>query len=514
MTTAVGTPLVAVEGLGKAYVRNTVLHDLDLSFHAGRVYGLMGENGAGKSTFANILSGLTHADSGRILIDGEPQSFKAPKDALDKGIAIITQEQSLALDRSCAENVFFGQLDSRLGFVNQRALRRRFDELRDEAGFAELRADAIVRGLSQAKRQQVEIMRALARDARVVIMDEPTAILSIAETRGLLDLIRRLAADGRLVLLISHFLEDVLAVADEVVVLRDGGVTFAGPAEGQTPRSLTRYMVGREVEIDHQRPAEIPADAPVRLEVSRLTRPDGVGPVSFSVRAGEIVGLAGLIGAGRSEIARAVFGLDQISGGYIAVDGVELRQPSPRRAIRHGLALVSEDRKRDGLSLVHSVRENSSLVVRRTFSKLWFRTARPEKAAVREQSEQMSVKARSIEQTVWQLSGGNQQKVMFTKWVMSKPKVLIVDEPTRGVDVGAKAQIYRIIQDLAAEGIAVLVISSEIEEVMGLSHRLLVMRRGQMVREFAWGEASRTEVIEAAFGDYREDKAEEATGGK
>ncbi|MDR2374120.1 MAG: sugar ABC transporter ATP-binding protein [Bifidobacteriaceae bacterium] len=513
MPTAVSAPpLLEVAGLTKAYARNPVLRNLDLEFRAGRVYGLLGENGAGKSTFANILAGLTHADSGRIVIDGERKHFRAPKDALEQGIAIITQEQSLALDRSAAENVFFGQLDSRLGFVKQRALRERFDALRDEIGFTELRAGAMVRGLSQAKRQQVEIMRALARQARVIIMDEPTAILSIAETRQLLGLIRKLAADGRLVLLISHFLEDVLLIADEVVVLRDGAVTFAGPTEGQTPRSLTEHMVGRAIEFEHRQPATLPDGAPTRLEVNDLTRADGIGPVSFQVRAGEIVGMAGLVGAGRSEVARAIFGLDPITGGQIVVDGFELSRPSPRAAIRAGLALVSEDRKQDGLSLVHSVRDNSSLVVRRAFARLGFRAVRPEKAAVGQQTGRMAVKARSIEQSVWQLSGGNQQKVLFTKWVMSQPKVLIVDEPTRGVDVGAKAQIYEIIQSLAAEGIAVVVISSEIEEVMGLSHRLLVMRRGQVVREFKWGEASRAEVIAAAFGDY--DQKEAGDGGK
>jgi ribose transport system ATP-binding protein len=516
MTTAnaVASPLVAVSGLEKAYARNVVLHGLELEFHAGRVYGLLGENGAGKSTFANILAGLAQPDGGRVLIDGEAQRFKAPKDALDKGVAIITQEQSLALDRSCAENVFFGQLDSRLGFVSERALRARFDRLRDEAGFDGLRAGDLVRSLPQAGRQQVEIMRALARAARVIIMDEPTAILSIAQTRRLLDLIRRLAADGRLVLLISHFLEDVLSVADEVVVLRDGSVTFAGPTEGQTPRSLTEHMVGRAVEFEHREPRPVPADAPTRLEVDGLVRADGIGPVSFQVRAGEIVGLAGLVGAGRSEVARSVFGLDPVVAGRIVVDGSELGRPSPRRAIRRGMALVPEDRKQDGLSLVHSVRENSSLVVRRAFAKLGFRTVRPEKAAVQEQAARMSVKARSTEQAVWQLSGGNQQKVLFTKWVMSCPKVLIVDEPTRGVDVGAKAQIYEIIQGLAAEGVSVVLISSEIEEVMGLSHRLLVMRRGQVAREFGWGEASRAEVIAAAFGDYDEKDKEAGADGE
>jgi ribose transport system ATP-binding protein len=503
-TTASRGAFLSTVGLSKEYARNPVLKDLNLEFAPGTVYGLLGENGAGKSTFAKIVSGLEHADSGEILVDGDPQHFKAPKAALEKGIAIITQEQTLALDRSVAENVFFGQIESRFGMVSERKLRNRFNALRDRIGFSELHAGTVVRALSLALRQQVEILRALARDSRLIIMDEPTAILSSLETRQLLELIRELAGEGRIILLISHFLEDVLAVADEVIVLRDGEVTFAGPASGQTPRSLTEHMVGRVVDVEHKAPAPLPPDAPVRLEVDGLTRPDGIGPVSLTVRAGEVVGLAGLIGAGRTEVARAVFGVDRPSAGSVAVDGVRVRHATPRQAIRHGLAMVSEDRRGFGLSVIHSLRENSSLVVRRRFARAGMRTVRPEKKAVASAAAAMLVKARSIEQMVWQLSGGNQQKVMFAKWVMSQPKVLIVDEPTRGVDVGAKAQIHEIIRQLAAEGMAVLLISSEIEEVLGLCHRVLVMRRGQVVREFGWGEATRAEAIAAAFGDYQE----------
>jgi ribose transport system ATP-binding protein len=508
MTTNVSErPFLAVSGLTKAYARNVVLHDLSLEFHPGKVYGLLGENGAGKSTFAKIVAGLEHADSGRIVIDGDPQHFKAPKDALEQGVAIITQEQTLALDRSAAENVYFGQIDSVLGMVSERRMRDRFNQLSGEVGFTGLHAGSVVRALPLALRQQVEIMRALARKSRLIIMDEPTAILSSVETQQLLGLIGRLADDGHTILLISHFLEDVLAVADEVVVLRDGEVTFNGPAAGQTPRSLTEHMVGRVVDIEHKEPNPIASDARVVLDVDGLARPDDIGPVSFTIREGEIVGLAGLIGAGRTEVARTVFGVDKASAGRVAVDGVELRLGSPRQAIKHGIAMVSEDRREFGLSLIHSVRENSSLVVRNKFARAGLRTVRPEKRAVAQTTSEMLVRARSIEQLVWQLSGGNQQKVMFAKWVMMSPRVLIVDEPTRGVDVGAKAQIYDIITALAATGIAVLVISSEIEEVMGLSHRVLVMRRGQLVREFAWGDASRAEVIAAAFGDYGQESA-------
>ncbi|MDR1710482.1 MAG: sugar ABC transporter ATP-binding protein [Propionibacteriaceae bacterium] len=499
------TPFLSVRSLRKSYARNVVLHDVDLDFRPGRVYGLLGENGAGKSTLAKIVSGLIEADSGTVEVEGQARHFKAPKDALAQGISIITQEQTLALDRSAAENVFSGNLPQRAGFVKEKELRGEFARVAGKLGFSDIAAATVVKTLSIAKRQQVEIMRALARGSRLIIMDEPTAILSTVETQQLLQLIRRLADEGLVILLISHFLEDVLSVADDVVVLRDGAVTYFGPATGQTPRSLTEHMVGRVIDFEHQRPAPLSEHAPVRLRVEGLRRADGIGPVSLTIRAGEIVGMAGLIGSGRTEVARAIFGADPKVAGTVTVDDVEIAHASPRVSVRHGLGMVCENRKEQGLSLIHSIRDNDSIVVRDRFARFGFRTVRAEKAAVRAVVERTDVKCRSMEQPIWQLSGGNQQKVLFAKWMMAEPKVLIVDEPTRGVDVGAKAQIYDIIADLAAQGVAILIISSEIEEVMGLSHRLLVMRRGQLVREFAWGEASRAEVIAAAFGDYDND---------
>ncbi|MCU1482826.1 MAG: transporter related protein [Subtercola sp.] len=489
-----------IDNITKSYGGNTVLHGVSLTFRTGQVYGILGENGAGKSTLIKIISGLESADSGTITVDAETVHFGAPRDALARGISVITQEQTLVLDRSVAENVMLGHLDRKFGFVSERATRKRFDELRDRVGFTGLKAGTPVRSLSIATRQQVEILRAIAHGSRLIIMDEPTAILSSVETEQLLALIRRLAATGIVILLISHFLEDVLAVANEVTVLRDGTVTFSGPAEGQTTQTLTRHMVGRFVDADHREPAPVPADAAVRLDVRGITRSDGIGPVSLSVRAGEIVGMAGLIGSGRTEVARAIFGVDHSIAGEVWLDGERLKLSTPREAIRRGMAMVTENRKEDGLSLIQSIRENATIIVRRKYSRAGLRTVGKEKAAVTVATKLTEVKASSIEQPVWTLSGGNQQKVLFTRWTMKQPGVLIVDEPTRGVDVGAKAQIHQLIRDLAAQGIAVLVISSEIEEVMGLSHRLLVMRTGRVVNEFRWGEADRQQVIEAAFG--------------
>jgi rhamnose transport system ATP-binding protein len=493
-------PLLTISHVSKSYAGNPVLKDVELTFDPGRVYGLLGENGAGKSTLTRIVTGLETPDAGTLAVDGEPVAFRAPKQALARGIAVITQEQTLVLDRSVAENVLLGRLDRRAGFVDDSAVRRRFETVRDQVGFDRLEARTRVVDLSLAMRQQVEILRAIARGSRLIIMDEPTAILSSVETQQLLELIRRLAASGITILLISHFLEDVLAVADDVVVLRDGAVTYTGPAEGQTVSSLTRHMVGRLVEIDHQAPAPLSEAAATRLEVRGLRRADGIGPVDLSVRAGEIVGMAGLIGAGRTEIARSIFGADRRIGGQVLIDGAPVRAGSPQAGIAAGIGMITENRKEDGLSLVHSVRENASLVVRSVFARLGLRAVRREKEAVGTATRLMELRATSIEQPVWSLSGGNQQKVLFTRWTMARPKVLIVDEPTRGVDIGAKAQIHGALRTLAAEGMAILLISSDIEEVMGLSHRLLVVRSGRIVERFAWGEADRHRVIETAFG--------------
>lgn len=495
-----GPTFLELEGITKAFASNVVLEGIDAKFSEGKVYGILGENGAGKSTLIKIISGLEHPNSGDIRIQGSVARIKSPRAALDAGITVITQEQTLVPARSVAENVYLGQWPGRKGFVRDKQMIRQFEDLRDRVGFDHLDPRARTSSLSLAARQQVEILRAIAHDSRVLIMDEPTAILSAVETQQLLQLIRKLASQGVCVLLISHFLEDVLSVADDVLVLRDGKVTLNGPAAGQSPDSLTAAMVGREVEFDQSAPSPVAKDAPVRLAVHELTAANGVGPIALEVRAGEIVGLAGLVGSGRTELARAIFGADKVVSGSVEVDGSPLQLGSTRRSIREGIGMISENRKEDGLSLIHSIRENTSIVARSDYSVAGFRTEKPEKAAVARAMVETQVKAVDQQQALWSLSGGNQQKVLFSKWTIKRPKVLIVDEPTRGVDVGAKGQIHAVLRQLASEGIAILLISSEVEEVMAMSHRLLVMHQGLLIHEMPWGTADRTEIIRAAFG--------------
>lgn len=493
-------PFLELKNITKAYAGNVVLKSVEYSFAEGRVYGILGENGAGKSTLMRIISGLELPDRGTLHIDGHPVRFRAPKAALDAGITIMTQEQTLVPERSVAENVFMGQWSHTVGWVRDRQVLNRFDKLKEQVGFTHLDGAIRVSSLSLAARQKVEILRAVAHNSRMIIMDEPTAILSAVETKQLLELVQQLAAQGVAILMISHFLEDVLSVADDIIVLRDGQVTLHAPAAEQTPETLTSAMAGREVDYDSSEPPRVPDDAPIRLQVDELVVPPANDPVSVHVRAGEIVGLAGLIGSGRTELARTIFGADKPKSGTVTIDGRPLGPGSTRKAIKAGLSMVPENRKEEGLSLIHSIQENTSIVARDQFAWATFRTTRKELRAVTQAMQERQVKADSPTQPVWMLSGGNQQKVLFGKWTLKRPKVLIVDEPTRGVDVGAKRQIHSALRSLAAEGIAILLISSEIEEVMALSHRLMVMHRGRLVNEFSWGSVGRTEILRVAFG--------------
>jgi ABC-type sugar transport system ATPase subunit len=350
--------------------------------------------------------------------------------------------------------------------------------------------------------QQVEILRALARGARVLALDEPTAVLGEHEKQNLLALIRRVAARGTTVLLVSHFLDEVLSVADRITVLRDGALISTGSAAEQTPASLVRAMVGREIDLLYPDPAPVPADAPVRLSARGLTR-GVVHGVDLEVRAGEVLGIAGLVGSGRTETLRLLFGADRAASGVVVVDGTELVRPSPRRAMAAGVALVPESRKEQGLVMPSSVRANialASLGARRIGA---FVHRRQERTAVQAASSDVDIRGAGLETSVENLSGGNQQKALFAKWLLRKPSVLLIDEPTRGVDVAAKSQIHRLVTTLASEGVAVICVSSEIEELLALSHRVLVLRHGTPVGEFPRG-TDRETVIAAAFGDEGE----------
>lgn len=474
------------------------LADVSVAIGRGSIHGLVGENGAGKSTLAKIIGGTHQPDTGELLVDGEPVRFTSPRGALAVGIASIAQEIALVPARTVLENVFLGIESENLGVVQQGRMLRRYAELDQRTGF-ELDPHVRVRNLRTADQQKVEILRAIARNARLILMDEPTASLTVDESDRLLEIIRRLAAAGTGVVLVSHNLKEVLAVAETVTVMRDGKVVRTGPAREETPHRLVTAMIGRELELTY--PPKKPPAALARtvLEVRNLRRSRVIDDVSFKVKEGEIVGLAGLVGSGRTEVARAIFGADRLDGGEILVEGTRMYPHGPRGAAAWGVVMVPESRKDQGLFMMRPIRENLMVSILAEVATLGVVRSRREKRRARDLARQVDVRAASIESPLRSLSGGNQQKVLFAKWLARRPKVLIADEPTRGVDVGAKSQIAELITTLAAGGMGVLLISSEIEEVLGLSHRVLVMRSGRIVAEYAGEAATQDAVMRAAF---------------
>lgn len=491
---------VTLEHIFKSYGGTQVLHGITVTFVPGSVHGLVGENGAGKSTLMKILTGVERPNAGRILVGGREISVKSPADALHHQLSIISQELATVPARTVLENVFLGAWSSRGGLLRQGRDRRRFVELCEQVGF-DLDPDRQVGTLTIAEQQQVEILRAVSRGSRLIVMDEPTAVLTTSETEALLALIRRLAQDGVIVILVSHFLEEVLAVCDTVTVLRDGRHILTEPAAEHTPESLVAAMAGRTLELLFPELPPVPDDAPVVLEARGLKRGRSVRGVDVRVRRGEIVGIAGLVGSGRSELARLMFGADRPDEGEVLLNGIQPRAGSPRAAMRAGIGMVPESRKDQGLHLTQSVRDNVTMASLSRVGWKGIRRPRAESRLAGEATERLDVRGADLGGQVWTLSGGNQQKVMFAKWVARKPDLLIIDEPTRGVDVGAKAEIHRLVVDLARAGTAVLLISSEVEEVLGLSHRVIVMRQGRVSASFTTSQASPEEVLAAAFAD-------------
>jgi simple sugar transport system ATP-binding protein/ribose transport system ATP-binding protein len=487
---------VELRGVTKKFGSVEVLHDLHAAFTSGRVHALVGENGAGKSTLGRLIAGVHAATSGDILIDSTPVHYGTPRQALADGITMIAQELLLVPRRSVIENVFLGTSGDA---VTRRRLRPRYDALCETAGF-HLPPDAAVGDLRIADQQKVEILRAIARDARLIVMDEPTASLTGAEADRLLDVIRLLRAQGRTVIFVSHFLSQVLAVADTVTVMRDGRIVRQGATEGETADSLVESMLGRTLDQTFSAPAPVADSAATVLEVDGIVVNGSAKPVSLTVRAGEIVGLAGLVGAGRTELVRAIFGADPSRGGRIRIDGVERRIRRPGSAIAAGIAMIPESRKDDGLLLSASIRSNVALPHLSALSVAGVLRLGRERGSTDAAIKSAGVRGASPAQSVSSLSGGNQQKTMFAKWLMGSPRVLIVDEPSRGVDVGSRQTIYDLIRRFAADGNAVLLVSSEIEEVLGLSHRVLVMRDGAIQAELIGTDATEQAVLRAAFG--------------
>ena len=501
---------VELRDISKSFGGTHALVGVSLAIGHGSIHAMVGENGAGKSTLGKIISGVRSPDHGQLLLAGEPVRFRSPRDAISRGVILIAQELATVPSLTVAENVFLGVEPRQAGFQNRRELRRRYTELAASVGF-ELDGDANVGRLRTADQQKVEILRALCRNAQLIVMDEPTAALSRPDADALHLVVRQLARSGTTVVLVSHFLNEVLELADEVTILRDGRLVQTVPAAGQTEDSLLSAMLGRPLDAAFPPRRLVPADAPVLLSVRGLTAP-GVNDVSFDLRAGEILGLAGLVGAGRTELARAVYRANRVRAGTVRVmgpagpagaagpAGMVSVTGTPRTAMRAGLAMIPKSRKEQGLLPGRSVVENVTLSSLAQISCAGMVRPRPERRTVRDMLAKVDVRGGGQATAASALSGGNQQKLLFARSLLRDPLVLIADEPTRGVDVGAKRAIYELLASLTGRGLGVLLISSDVEEILGLAHRVLVMRAGQIAAEFTGDAATEAAILGAAFG--------------
>ena len=491
-------PHIELRGVGKSFGGTRILSGIDLVVAKGSVHGLVGENGAGKSSLSKIVAGLLVADEGELLVEGEPFVFRSPREALARGVATIAQELALVPSLTVAENVFLGNEPATTGFVQRRALRARFDALVEETGF-DLRADAIVGSLRTADQQKVEVLRALASGASFIIMDEPTAALSGQDTERLHEVVRSLARSGRTVLLISHFLGEVLELCDTVTVLRDGHLVRTSATALESESSLIEAMLGRSLGSVFPAKSAVDASAEEVLHVQDLVAP-GVNGVSFSVRAGEIVGLAGLVGAGRSEIVHAIFGSNKRRSGQVIVTGSRPSKAGIAGSLRSGMFLIPESRKDQGLVLQRSVRENVTLANLARISRMGWVRRRAERHEVAGLLRDVTVNGDDRREVAY-LSGGNQQKVLFARALQHPRRVIIADEPTRGVDIGSRRAIYDLIVEQAARSVGVIVVSSDVEEILGLAHRILVVRGGRIVAELEGARMTEENILVAAFGE-------------
>ncbi|MCO6050506.1 sugar ABC transporter ATP-binding protein [Mesorhizobium sp. RP14(2022)] len=503
-------PILEMRNISKTFGPIRALRDVKLTVWPGEVHALMGENGAGKSTLMKILSGAQKADpGGRLTMNGKEVSITSPADARRLGVAVIYQELSLAPNLTVAENVGLGREARSGGFIDRKTMRADCASILKRLG-APFGPDAIVAELSIAQRQLVEIARALSLDARILVMDEPTTALSSRETDKLFALVRQLQSEGLAIIYISHRMSEVYELADRCSVLRDGSYIGTLAKADISSRTLVKMMVGRDLsdfyKKEHQEHSE--AIRPV-LDVERLTDGKGIGPCSFALYPGEVVGLAGLVGAGRTELARLIYGADRSASGSITLNGDRIAIREPAEAIRAGLVYLTEDRKAQGLFLDMSIDDNVNIsVMGRDSGPLGMRRFSKARERVTRAIGSLRIRAYSPKLAVGGLSGGNQQKVLLARLLEVAPKVLILDEPTRGVDIGAKSDIYKLIDRLAADGAAVLMISSELPEVVGLADRVLVMRDGNIVGSLKGEQISQEAIIEIATGDSQGQEAQ------
>jgi rhamnose transport system ATP-binding protein len=492
------TPLLELVHATKSFGAVKALEDGSVRLYGGEAHALVGENGAGKSTLVKILAGVHHPDGGELLIGGELTVLNGPAASRAAGVSIIYQEPTLFPDLTVAENIFMGRQPIGRGRrIDKAAMSRATREVFARLG-VELNPGRLARGLSVADQQIVEIAKAISFNARVIVMDEPTAALTSVEVARLFDVVRTLRAQGSAVLFITHRLEEAFAICQRVTIMRDGRFVRTAPIEDVTIDDIIRSMVGRDLDQLFPKSETVPGE--VVLNVERLTREGVFTDVSFSVRRGEIVALAGLVGAGRSEVARAIFGIDRRDAGRVLVRGQELPNGSPRAAMAAGVALVPEDRRQQGLVMDLGIDQNVSLASLSSLERFGLIRRASERALAAEWAVKLQLKYSRLRNPASTLSGGNQQKTVLGKWLARRPTILIIDEPTRGIDVGTKAEVHRLLDQLVADGVAVLMISSELPEVLGMADRVLVLREGRLVAELSRADADEASIMRAATG--------------
>src|SRR3954467_9792330 len=503
-------PLLEVRGISKQYPGVLALKGVDFDVRAGEVHCLLGPNGAGKSTLIKCVSGVVAPTTGEIRVEGELFPVGEPSESMARGVGTIYQELDLVEDLRVAESVFLGHYPRRLGLLDRARMRADTTALLERLGHGDIKPDMYVRTLRPAGQQIVSIARALSRDVKLLIMDEPSSILDESEVGTLFDVVRRLAADGVGVIYISHRLDEIRRIGDRVTVLSDGRAVATGlPAD--TPRAeLVEKMVGRRVDQLYPHRAKAQSDEVV-LDVRNVSGAPRVKPCTFQVHAGEVVGIGGLVGAGRSELLRLIYGMERPDTGEVHLDGKKLPAGRPDVAIGRGMGLAPEDRKSQGLLLGWSLAKNVSIADLGRFTTAGWISLRAERKATAEKLRELNTVPDNPDRITRELSGGNQQKVVLARWLLRECRVLLLDEPTRGVDVGAKAEIYRLIAELSAAGIAVVMVSSEMEELMGLSSRILIMREGELVAELDGERATEVELLSHAVAPTHTDPVFEET---